>query len=163
MNGDNDNRLVREDRVPAGGVHQFASGAAKVARSRRGLTLNDLALLLGCSAQTVSVWEAGKSSPSPRHLVALAAALDVHVDDLIRGPANLADLAGLRERAGMTGSEVAATLGLHKTSWSRIERGYRPLPDRAVELLTTMYKVDADVVQQAWKRGREGATRRARR
>lgn len=148
--------------MPAG-VHQFAPGAAKVARSKRGLTLDELALLLDCSAQTVSAWEAGNSAPSPRHLVTLADALGVHVDDLLRGPANRADLTGLRERAGLTGSEVAQALGLHKTSWSRIERGYRPIPSAVVLVLATHYRLDQEAIQQAWQRGRDAVTRRARR
>lgn len=163
MAGDNDTELVPEDRVPAGGVHQFASGAAKVARSKRGLTLNELALLVDCSAPTVSAWEGGRSSPNPRHLAKLAEVLGVHVDDLLRVPANRADLAGLRDRAGLTGTEVAAALALHKTSWSRIEHGYRPIPQRSLPVLAALYQLDEDAIQQAWTRTREAATRRARR
>jgi transcriptional regulator with XRE-family HTH domain len=161
MASDYDHTAEVEVRVPSTGVHLFAHGVLRRARSERGLTIRDLSLLLDVSPQAATAWEQGKSAPSPRHLRELAAVLRITADDLLRTPLNEADLASLRERAGLSATEVARAVGIHRSALSEIERGYRKLPDRLVGELASMYGRDKEVIGQAWQRGRDAATRRA--
>ena len=91
MASDYDHTAEVEVRVPSTGVHLFAHGVLRRARSERGLTIRDLSLLLDVSPQAATAWEQGKSAPSPRHLRELAAVLRITADDLLRTPLNEAD------------------------------------------------------------------------
>jgi transcriptional regulator with XRE-family HTH domain len=51
-------------------------------RRERGLTLADVASALGVSKPTVWAWEKGKARPVPERLEAIAAALDVSLEEL---------------------------------------------------------------------------------
>jgi DNA-binding XRE family transcriptional regulator len=148
MASDYDHTAEVEVRVPSTGVHLFAHGVLRRARSERGLTIRDLSLLLDVSPQAATACE-------------LAAVLRITADDLLRTPLNEADLASLRERAGLSATEVARAVGIHRSALSEIERGYRKLPDRLVGELASMYGRDKEVIAQAWQRGRDAATRRA--
>lgn len=54
------------------------------AREQRELTLSELARAVGTKRQNLWSWESGRTSPSLEMLPALAAALGVSVDDLLR-------------------------------------------------------------------------------
>jgi len=162
MTSDSTGHSREEERMPSGGVRGFAPGVVRRARSERGLSLRELAALLDLSVQAVTAWEQGRSTPAPRHFLALAKALHVTVDDLIRIPITEADLVSLRDRAGMTGTEVAAELDIHKSAFSEIEHGYRRLPARLVQPLARIYQRPESMITAAWERGRADLTRRAR-
>lgn len=51
-------------------------------RQGKGLSLNDLAQLLGTSADVISRWERGQREPYVRNALALARALGVSVEEL---------------------------------------------------------------------------------
>lgn len=55
----------------------------KVYRTSKGLSQEKAAELLGVSRQAVTKWEAGKTTPSSDHLIALANLYDVPLDELI--------------------------------------------------------------------------------
>ena len=148
-------------RMPSTGVHLFAHGVLRRARSERGLTIRDLALLLEVSPQAATAWEQGKSAPSPGHLGKLAEVLRISTDDLLRIPLNEANLASLRERAGLSATDVARSVGIQRSALSEIERGYRKLPDRLRGQLASLYRRDPAMIARAWQRGRDSATRRA--
>ena len=150
-----------EVRMPSTGVHLFAHGVLRRVRSERGLTIRDLSLLLDVSPQAATAWEQGKSTPSPGHLRKLAEVLKISTDDLLRTPLNEADLASLRERAGLSAAEVARSVGVHRSALSEIERGYRKLPARLHSQLASLYGRDQAMIASAWQRGRDAATRRA--
>jgi len=59
------------------------------ARAQKELTLSELARAVGTKRQNLWSWESGRTSPSLEMLLALAAALGVTVDDLLRPPAPL--------------------------------------------------------------------------
>ncbi|HET6209443.1 MAG TPA: helix-turn-helix transcriptional regulator [Jatrophihabitans sp.] len=150
-----------EVRMPSTGVHLFAHGVLRRVRSERGLTIRDLSLLLDVSAQAATAWEQGRSTPSPGHLRSLAEVLRISTDDLLRTPLNEADLASLRERAGLSATEVARSVGVHRSALSEIERGYRKLPNQLRSQLAVLYGREPAMITDAWQRGREAATRRA--
>ncbi len=150
-----------EVRMPSTGVHLFAHGVLRRVRSERGLTIRDLSLLLDVSPQAATAWEQGRSTPSPGHLRKLAEVLRISTDDLLRTPLNEADLASLRERAGLSATEVARSVGVHRSALSEIERGYRKLPPRLCSELAVLFGRDEATISEAWQRGRDAATRRA--
>lgn len=55
------------------------------ARERKKLTQAQLAARVGVDSMTVSRWERGVFSPTGRHLLALARALDATPEDLLEG------------------------------------------------------------------------------
>jgi transcriptional regulator with XRE-family HTH domain len=161
MASDNDLTSEVEVRMPSTGVHLFAHGVLRRVRSERGLTIRDLSLLLDVSPQAATAWEQGKSTPSPGHLRKLAEVLRISTDDLLRTPLNEADLASIRERAGLSATEVARSVGVHRSALSEIERGYRKLPPQLCNRLSALYGRDQAMIAEAWQRGRDAATRRA--
>ncbi len=66
-----------------------------------------------------------------------------------------ADLASLRDRAGLTGAKVAGTLGIHRSAWSEIEQGYRRLPERLVPRLAAVLNREEQMTTDARGRGHE--------
>jgi transcriptional regulator with XRE-family HTH domain len=161
MASDNDLTAEVEVRMPSTGVHLFAHGVLRRVRSERGLTIRDLSLLLDVSPQAATAWEQGKSTPSPSHLRRLAEVLRISTDDLLRTPLNEADLASMRERAGLSATEVARSVGVHRSALSEIERGYRKLSPQLCGRLAALYGRDQAMIADAWQRGRDAATRRA--
>lgn len=66
-------------------------------RRERGLTLAEVAAVLGVSKPTVWAWEKGKAKPLPERLDAIAAALGVASDELAEQPERDAGLAVVQE------------------------------------------------------------------
>lgn len=66
-------------------------------RRERGLTLAEVAEVLGVSKPTVWAWEKGKAKPLPERLDAIAAALGVSSEDLTDKPERDAGLAVVQE------------------------------------------------------------------
>lgn len=66
-------------------------------RRERGLTLAEVAAVLGVSKPTVWAWEKGKAKPLPERLNAIAAALGVASDELAEQPERDAGLAVVQE------------------------------------------------------------------
>ena len=57
-------------------------------RKKKGLTQQQLADKLNFSNKTISKWESGSGSPDISNLLVLAEALDVSVDELLKGELN---------------------------------------------------------------------------
>lgn len=78
-------RSGKEELVPAGVVDRLLDGEnpVKVWRKYRGLSASDLARSCKLTPAAVSQIENGKRSPSVETLKAIAAVLNVDVDDLI--------------------------------------------------------------------------------
>lgn len=55
----------------------------RAGRERRGITVRELAAIVGVDPSAVSHWEAGRHAPAARHLIAVAVACGVEVSDLI--------------------------------------------------------------------------------
>ena len=60
-------------------------------RKQKGLTQQQLADMLNLSNKTISKWESGTGSPDIANLPPLADALEVSVDELLRGELQTAD------------------------------------------------------------------------
>ena len=53
-------------------------------RKKKGLTQKDLGKLIGCDGRTISLYERGKFNPAAHIIVALADALDISTEKLLR-------------------------------------------------------------------------------
>ncbi len=58
-------------------------GNMRAERHRRGLTIQEVATLLGCSPQIVSRWELGLTTPSPKFLLMMAKIYQLPPDYLL--------------------------------------------------------------------------------
>ena len=148
--------------MPASTVRDFSSSQLRNVLKRRKTKPRAVALLMGLSQQTVSAWVNGRYGPSPAHLLRLADVLGVPVDEFLTTTADEDDLAGLRQRKGLTVTEFAEELGLYKAALSDVENGLRQVPDRARTAMAERLGVTADQLDAAWQRGHAAATRRAR-
>jgi transcriptional regulator with XRE-family HTH domain len=77
----NRKRKPAERRLLTGPIH----GRIEALRDKAGLTQQQLADLVGVDKTAVSAWERKLARPDIRHLAAVAKALKVTLDDLIRG------------------------------------------------------------------------------
>ena len=71
----------------AGALHRhrsFNRRAMRAAREWQWITQAELAAAIGCRSVTISQWERGSKTPTQKHLLSLAAALDMDVADLLR-------------------------------------------------------------------------------
>lgn len=57
-------------------------------RKQKGMTLQQLADILGCSQQNISQYESGKRVPKLKTVQKIADALNVNVNDLLENPLN---------------------------------------------------------------------------
>lgn len=102
-------------------------------------------------------WEQGETTPSPEKLVVLARALGVDPWRLTTTRPASAELADLRDWAGMTRRDLAAATGLTREMYSRLERGQFPLTDELAEALAAALGRDVAEIRRAHRR----AVRRA--
>lgn len=138
------------------GVRGFDPVAMARLRKARGLTLDALGERVGRARPNVIKWEAGEA-PSPPKLVALARALDVDPWQLtVRKPPG-AELADLRDWAGLTRRELAARAGIRRSTYAEIERGAAPLSPEAAAAVARALDCDVSRVERAYKRARRAA------
>ncbi|MBW3615611.1 MAG: helix-turn-helix domain-containing protein [Actinobacteria bacterium] len=154
------------------GVRNFNPPAMAQLRARAGLGMKELADCLGQLPPNVVAWEKGRVAPTPRHLVHIAAVLEVEPWRLTTATPETAELADLRAWAGLTTAEAAASAGVSRRTWSNVERGLWPLgPERARDFAEVL-GVSSEAVQAAYQRvagrhleaaGRPGRSARRRR
>lgn len=103
----------------------------------------------------VSEWERGDLHPHPRHLLALARALDVAPLALLDCDPQDPPLTALRLAAGLTLRDVEERAGVPYASYRRLESGLnRRGPTAAVlDALAAALGVDAHQLQRAVARG----------
>lgn len=100
-----------------------------------------MATALGISSHTVKAWEAGRRTPTPRHLEDAARLLGVEPTTLNsqRDPGQL-DLQGLRESAGLSVRAAADRLRTDPKTLRRVEAGEQLPPDPT--RMRTVYHVE---------------------
>lgn len=127
-------------------------------RRARGLSHDALGERIDRPRPNIIKWEQGETTPSPEKLVVLARALGVHPWQLTRTRPASAELADLRDWAGMTRRGLAAAAGLTRETYSRLERGEIALEDDVAEALAAALGRDVAEIRRAHRR----AMRRAR-
>ena len=134
------------------GIRNFNPSAMAELRIRGSLGVGELADLLGQLPPNVVAWEKGRVAPTPRHLVNIAAALEVEPWRLTTATPETAELADLRAWAGLTTADAATLAGVSRRTWSKVERGLWPLgPGRARDFAEVL-GVSSDAVEAAYRR-----------
>lgn len=97
-------------------------------RNELHLTQRQLAEAAGVSSRTLARWEAEAATPRPKHLLALARALDCTVETI----EPVTDLTTARRAAGLTQRDFAARANIPLGSLTAIETGRVLLPDASL-------------------------------
>ncbi len=136
------------------GIRSFNGTALRQARVARGLSHDALARLTGRTRGHLIDWEQGRYRPSPALLVVLAEALDLDPFELLDVTEDTATLADLRGRAGLATVDVADHLGVHPTTYRRLERGRAPLSQDTAATLAALFDTTPDRIAEAYARAR---------
>ncbi len=136
------------------GIRSFSGTALRRARVERGLSHDALARLTGRTRGHLIHWEQGRYRPSPALLVILAQALDLDPLELLDVTEDTATLPDLRGRAGLATVDVAEHLGVHPTTYRRLERGHAPLADDTAATLAALFGTTPDRIVDAYTRVR---------
>ena len=136
------------------GIRSFNGAALRQARINRSLSHDALGRLTGQARPNLIAWEQGRHRPTPRLLVVLADALDIDPLELLDVTEDTATLADLRGRAGQATVDVAVRLGIHPTTYRRLERGQAPLTDETAATLAGLFNTTAERIAAAYARAR---------
>lgn len=128
-------------------VEGFNRRALYELRTEAELTQEDLALMLGIDATSISRWENGRSAPHPQHLAQLAEILEVEQSDLLDPVNPLRALQEYRRRAGLSQTEAARTTGLAVAAIQSLERGVRLPSEHESAQIAQAYGITAPEVQ----------------
>lgn len=138
--------------VPRRALYGFDPTRLTEVRRERGLSRSDLGRLSGVTYNTIRSWETGEGAPSPSALERVASVLDVAVSELAVVPDEVQTLASWRTRQGMAQADIAHELGLSKSTYSRLERGERPLTDAECLKLARIFDTTEEQVRALWMR-----------
>lgn len=135
----------------------------KLAQLRRnaGLRQADLGATLGVHGTRVSEWERGDLQPHPRHVLALARALDVAPLELLDSDPQDPPLMALRLAAGLTLRDLEEVSGIPYGTYRRLETGLTrrdPTP-ATLDALAAALVVPPDRLQRALACSRVPTTR----
>lgn len=140
---------------------QISPTALRSAMSRRGVTVDDIAVHLGTSNTAVYGWLSARRVPEPPVLVQLAHALGLRPSDLTLVSEAEERLYDLRVHAGLLQEEAATAAGLRQPQLSKMERGVAVPRKELCEGLASAYGLSAGRVLEAWKRSRDDRRRHA--
>jgi transcriptional regulator with XRE-family HTH domain len=143
------------------GVTWFSPSRLLAARRAAGLTQAQLARVLGYrhGQGPVGAWERGERRPDAPTLLRIAQALTVTVDDLLE-PELEPTLELLRVRAGLTQAQLAARLGVSRSTWAVLEQGGRPLNADEIDEIADVLRCTSAQVRTAGNRAPSGDTHR---
>lgn len=102
-----------------------------VKRAEKGLTVPDLALQLGVSADEVERWESGEELPDSEYLLRLSSVLDIPVEDILREDG--AERTGEAQATPLSGEESADSRALSADGIAAREKRSGPLYPSARE------------------------------
>lgn len=132
----------------------FSPAALTQARTRAGLSRQDLARLARTGRATIGKWETGCTSPQIDVLTRVAAALHLPVAHFIDLPAKQRYPADWRVLAGMTQPQLATATDLSTTTIGAIERGEVGLPEPTAIRIANTLSTTSDTYRAAYERAR---------
>ncbi|NKU87659.1 helix-turn-helix domain-containing protein [Rhodococcus hoagii] len=144
-------------------LHGFDPARLKELRGEKGLSRSDLGRLSGVPYNTIRRWENRKLGPGSDLLARVAEVLGVDVDALAVIQDAAVSLASWRApRRAFTQEEVAAALDMSPSTYSRLERGERPVTNGDTATLASLFGIEPEQVRSSWMRAhqRPGGTRR---
>ena len=121
-------------------------------RRERGLSRSDLGRLSGVPYNALRRWETGEGAPTPDALERVAGALEVDVSELAVVRDDAQTLASRRTRQGLSQSDAAHELGMSKSTYSRLERGERPMTNAEAQKLAAILETTEEQVKSLWTR-----------
>lgn len=125
------------------------------ARQNRGLSRSDLGRLAGIAYNTIRRWETGAATPTTEALQPIARVLDVDIDDLTATEPSERTLRSWRTLTRLTQSEAADAVGLSASTYSRIERGERPVTAAETQELAVLFGATPNQIRQGWARAHD--------
>lgn len=140
---------------------QISPTALRSAMSRRGVSVDDLAVHLETSPSTVHGWLSSRRVPEPPVLLALSRALRLRPADLTLIGEDRERLADLRIHAGLLQAAAAEAAGLRQSQLSKMERGVSVPRVELCGPLAKTYSVGEERVLVAWNRTRQDRRRHA--
>lgn len=123
------------------------------------LSCAELAVAVDSNPNSISRVERGEQCPAPKLLLRLAEALCVDPTYLAPLPPH-PTLRHIRERAGLTGTEVARRLGVAPGTVSATERGINH--PRDAPAWAAAYGLDLTGFRAAWSHGRSATACKAK-
>ncbi|MEV7465229.1 MULTISPECIES: helix-turn-helix domain-containing protein [Streptomyces] len=134
------------------GVRGFDGAALRAARTRRGMTEQQLGRAVRMPPSLVCAYEDGQRSPEWKNLTVLADALSITVEEL--RPGHDTTMEDLRCGAGQDQAAAAAVAGLTRSGYAMLENGLtRTLKSGTATRLAAAWEVDEDQVVQAHAAG----------
>lgn len=124
-------------------------------RRERGLSRSDLGRIADVPYNTLRRWETANAAPAPELLKRVADALGVELSELAVIPTAAATLASRRNEKGLTQLEVAAALGMSKSTYSRLERGERKATKDDIRRLAEALEESDAAVRELWTRANQ--------
>ncbi|WP_337825287.1 helix-turn-helix domain-containing protein [Amycolatopsis sp. A1MSW2902] len=132
----------------------FSPSRLRAARERRGLSILDLADLIGMTRSSVHKWEAGDVAPDPRRAKKAADVLGVPLQaltDLVDDEIGLAERRALN---GMTARDLSRESGIDSATLSHIESGHRRPSEHQAAALAAVLGLGPAELQALWERTR---------
>ncbi|MBD8057071.1 helix-turn-helix transcriptional regulator [Rhodococcus ruber] len=136
--------------MPRRALHGFDPARLIEVRHERGLSRSDLGRLAGVSYNTIRGWETGRAAPSPAALEQVAQVLQVDASELVAVRSDARTLAFCRTQKGLAQEDVARELGMSKSTYSRLERGERPMTNAEAQKLAAVLGIDEEQVKSLW-------------
>lgn len=136
-------------------VPSFDPDALRRLRRARGLSHDALGAQVGVSRPSLIAYEKGIRGIGVHTLHLLSRALGVDPLELTTATRATATVADLRARVGLSKSDLAELLGIHRTMWARIEQGSRRLRPELMPKVAGALEVSENEVRRALERGRQ--------
>lgn len=145
--------MVGERQNTTEAVPSFDPVALRRLRRTRGLSHDALGAQVGISRPSLISYEKGTRGIGVHNLHLLARVLGVDPLELTTATRATATIADLRARVGLSRTDLAELLDIHRTMWARIEQGSRRLRPELVSEVAGALEVSEDEVRQALERG----------
>jgi transcriptional regulator with XRE-family HTH domain len=135
-------------------IRGFRSDRLRELRKKAGLNQGEFARVLDVARGVPWYWEQGRS-PEVERLPAIAAALDVSIDEIVYVDPGERMPSDLRVRKGLNRVELARLCGLSTTALSNFERAESKACNlEHAQRIAPVLGVSVDELREAWQRAR---------
>lgn len=155
MGDDVTRRRPRMRRVTLARLPGFSPRRLRSERERRGLSILDLADLIGTTRSSVHKWEAGDVSPDPRHAKKAADVLGIPLRELTDLDDEQIGLAERRALQGLTARDLSRKSGIDGATLSHIESGHRRPSEHQAAAISAALQLGAGELRTLWERTRQ--------
>jgi transcriptional regulator with XRE-family HTH domain len=132
----------------------FSATAFERARRANHLSRGELARLADISPGAVTAWETSRATPQADTLAKVTNILGIDIDEVVHIEPDKRSLGDLRIYAGMTQSQLAATIGISTTSVAALERGESRLRPEVAKAIAKTLQLPAAEITAAYDRAR---------